>query len=184
MDRSQTMTFKKTPRAGLVAFACSFLLAALLSFAFVNASLAQAPGPAPAAPAAAPAAEAAPPACDGTAKPPVIEICTPNSGDTAWMLTSMALVLMMTIPGLALFYGGMVRKKNVGDTVMTSFAITCLISIMWLFCTYSLAFTPGTPFIGGLSRAFLQGIVSDIGKGGIGNPNLLAPTIPETVYSM
>src|SRR5437764_6168600 len=181
MDRSQTMTFKKTPRAGLVAFACSFLLAALLSFAFVNASLAQAPAPAPAAPAAAPAAEAAPPACDGTAKPPVLEKCTPNSGDTAWMLTSVALVLMMTIPGLGLFYGGMVRKKNVGDTVMTSFAITCLITVLWVVCTYSLAFRAGSPFIGGLDRAFLQGILSDISKN-IGNPNPLAPTIPETVY--
>jgi Amt family ammonium transporter len=75
----------------------------------------------------------------------------------------------------------MVRKKNVGDTVMTSFAITCLVSILWLICTYSLAFRSGTPFIGGLDRAFLQGIVSDIAKG-IGNPNPLAPTIPETVY--
>src|SRR6187431_3251662 len=72
-----------------------------------------------------------------------------NSGDTAWMLTSAALVLMMTIPGLGLFYGGMVRKKNVGDTVMTSFAVTCLVSILWLICTYSLAFRAGTPFIGG-----------------------------------
>ncbi len=65
-----------------------------------------------------------PPACanDPDPKKAVLEKCTPNSGDTAWMLTSMALVLMMTIPGLALFYGGMVRKKNVGDTVMTSFA--------------------------------------------------------------
>ena len=124
-------------------------------------------------------AEAPPPACDAK----TLEKCTPNSGDTAWMLTSMAIVLMMTIPGLALFYGGMVRKKNVGDTVMTSFAITCLISILWLFFTYSLAFRAGTPFIGGLDRAFLQGIVSDITKG-IGNPNPLAPTIPETVYSM
>ena len=122
--------------------------------------------------------------------PPVLENCTPNSGDTAWMLTSMAIVLMMTIPGLALFYGGMVRKKNVGDTVMTSFAITCLISILWLFFTYSLAFRSGTPFIGGLDRAFLQdwarpghAILSDISKN-IGNPNSLAPTIPETVYSM
>ncbi|HWN52025.1 MAG TPA: ammonia channel protein, partial [Xanthobacteraceae bacterium] len=69
--------------------------------------------------------------------------CSPNSGDTAWMLTSMAIVLMMTVPGLALFYGGMVRKKNVGDTVMTSFAVTCLISILWLFFTYSLAFREG-----------------------------------------
>src|SRR6266480_4652541 len=181
MDRSQTMTFKKTPRAGLIAFACSFLLAALLSFAFVNASLAQAPAPAPAAPAAAAAAEAAPPACDGTAKPPVLEKCTPNSGDTAWMLTSMALVLMMTVRGLGLFYGGMVRKKNVGDTVMTSFAITCLVTVLWALWNYSLAFRAGTGFIGGLDRAFLQGILSDISKN-IGNPNPLAPTIPETVY--
>ncbi len=97
------------------------------------------------------------------------------------MLTSVALVLMMTIPGLGLFYGGMVRKKNVGDTIMTSFAITCLITILWVVCTYSLAFRGGTPFIGGLDRAFLQGIVSDIAKG-IGNPNPLAATIPETVY--
>jgi Amt family ammonium transporter len=97
------------------------------------------------------------------------------------MLTSMALVLMMTVPGLGLFYGGMVRKKNVGDTVMTSFAITCLISILWLICTYSLAFRPGTPYIGGLDRALLQDILSDISKG-IGNPSPLAVTIPETVY--
>src|SRR5437764_4704616 len=90
-----------------------------------------------------------------------------NSGDTAWMLTSVALVLMMTIPGLGLFYGGMVRKKNVGDTVMTSFAVTCLITILFAIVTYSMAFTGGSPYIGGLSRAFLQGIVSDIGKGGI-----------------
>src|SRR6266702_3032621 len=175
------MTSKKSSRGGLLALACGLLLAAFISFVFVNASLAQAPAPAPAAPAAAAAAEAAAPACDGTAKPPVLEKCTPNSGDTAWMLTSMALVLMMTVPGLGLFYGGMVRKKNVGDTVMTSFAITCLISILWLIFTYSLAFRSGTPFIGGLDRAFLQGIVSDIAKG-IGNPNPLAPTIPETVY--
>ena len=71
------------------------------------------------------------------------EKCTPSSGDTAWMLTSVALVLMMTIPGLGLFYGGMVRKKNVGDTVMTSFAITCLVTILWVICTYSLAFRAG-----------------------------------------
>ena len=165
------MTSKRTSRAGLIALACGFLLATFLSLAFVNGSFAQAPAPAAPA-AAAPAAEAAPPACDGTAKPPVLEKCTPNSGDSAWMLTSMALVLMMTIPGLGLFYGGMVRKKNVGDTVMTSFAVTCLISILWLVCTYSLAFRAGTPFIGGIDRAFLQGIVSDISKG-IGNPNPL-----------
>jgi ammonium transporter, Amt family len=150
---------------------------------------------APAAPAAKPAPPATP-ACaaavaaiDATDKyaavpavPAVLTKCTPSGGDTAWMLTSMALVLMMTIPGLGLFYGGMVRKKNVGDTVMTSFAITCLITVLYAIVTYTLAFTSGGPFIGGFSRVFLQGILSDINNGGIGNPNSLAPTIPETVY--
>src|SRR5580692_2398868 len=165
------------------------------------------PAAAPAAPAAAPAATApaaaaaakpappATPACAGAvaaipetdkfaavpAVPAVLTNCTPSGGDTAWMLTSMALVLMMTIPGLGLFYGGMVRKKNVGDTVMTSFAITCLVTVLFAVVTYSLAFTAGSPFVGGVSRAFLRDIVSDISKG-IGNPNSLAPTIPETVY--
>jgi Amt family ammonium transporter len=118
-----------------------------------------------------------PPACATGVTDP----CTPNSGDTAWMLTSVALVLLMTIPGLGLFYGGMVRKKNVGDTIMTSFAITCLVTVLWAVLNYSTSFTGGTPFIGGLSRAFLQGIMSDIAKG-VGVPNPLAMTIPETVY--
>ncbi len=171
------MTFKKSR---LVALLLAVLVGIFLSLSTFTPTHAQEP-------AAAPAAEAAPaaavPACDGTAKPPVLENCSPNSGDTAWMLTSMAIVLMMTIPGLALFYGGMVRKKNVGDTVMTSFAITCLISILWLVCTYSMAFRAGSPFIGYFDRAFLQGIVSDI-MNNKGNPNSLAPTIPESVYSM
>ncbi|MGB6965876.1 MAG: ammonia channel protein, partial [Xanthobacteraceae bacterium] len=147
----------------------------MLSLPTYQSSYAQTPS---AAPAAAPADTAAP-ACSAT----VLEKCTPNSGDTAWMLTSMAIVLMMTIPGLALFYGGMVRKKNVGDTVMTSFAITCLISVLWLLFTYSIAFRAGSAFIGGFDRAGLQGILSDFANG-IGNPNPLAPTIPESVYSM
>src|SRR5882757_11259210 len=180
------MTLKKSPRAGLLALALGILLGLFLSVASFDASYAQAPAPgaAPAPAAAAPATPPAPtPACaaDPDPKKAVTEKCSPNSGDTAWMLTSMALVLMMTIPGLGLFYGGMVRGKNVGDTVMTSFAITCLISILWLVCTYSLAFRGGTPFIGGLDRAFLQDILSDIGKG-MGNPSPLAATIPETVY--
>jgi ammonium transporter, Amt family len=164
------MNLKRFSRAGLFALAAALLLAVVVSVPAFHPAYADT---------AAAAADAAPPACDAK----TLTNCTPNSGDTAWMLTSMAIVLMMTIPGLALFYGGMVRKKNVGDTVMTSFAITCLISILWLFFTYSLAFRSGTPFIGGLDRAFMQGIVSDITKG-IGNPNPLAPTIPETVYSM
>jgi Amt family ammonium transporter len=167
-------------RAVLCALAAVVFLALLFSPPVLHSSFAQT-----ATATAAAAAPAAPPACDGVK---VTENCTPNSGDTAWMLTSMAIVLMMTLPGLALFYGGMVRKKNVGDTVMTSFAIACLISILWLFFTYSLAFRGGTPLIGGLDRAFLQGIVSNTFKDGfaqnIGTPNSLAPTIPETVYSM
>src|SRR3981081_4171601 len=165
------MTFRKPTRAGLLALALGVLFALLLSMSAIDRTYAEEA----AAPAA--AADAAPPACDAK----TLGNCTPNAGDTAWMMTSVALVLMMTIPGLGLFYGGMVRKKNVGDTVMTSFAVTCLVSILWLICTYSLAFRSGTPFIGGLDRAFLQGIVSDIAKG-IGNPNPLAATIPETVY--
>jgi ammonium transporter, Amt family len=173
------MTVNKSSRATLMTLICGLLIAAFVSVMFVNTSFAQTQAPAAPA-AAAPAATAAeppPPACDAK----TLEKCTPNSGDTAWMLTSMALVLMMTVPGLGLFYGGMVRRKNVGDTVMTSFAITCLITVLWTVCTYSMAFRAGSPWIGGLDRAFLQGIVSDISKG-IGNPNPLAPTIPETVY--
>ncbi len=169
------MTLKRLSRAGLIALALAALAGLFVSAPLLDHSTAYAQAAAPA-PAAAPA-EAPPPACDAK----VQEKCTPNSGDTAWMLTSVALVLMMTIPGLGLFYGGMVRRKNVGDTVMTSFAITCLITILWVICTYSLAFRAGSPWIGGLDRAFLQGILSDISKG-IGNPNPLAATIPETVY--
>src|ERR1700681_3931393 len=131
------MTLKKTSRAGLLALALGVLLGLFLSVASFDASYAQAPAPAAAAAPAAPPAP--PPACaaDPDPKKAVLEKCTPNSGDTAWMLTSMALVLMMTIPGLGLFYGGMVRKKNVGDTVMTSFAVTCLVTIVYAILTYS-----------------------------------------------
>ncbi len=98
-----------------------------------------------------------------------------NSGDTAWMLTATALVLLMTIPGLALFYGGMVRKKNVLATVMQSFAITCLVTVLWTVLGYSLAFTAGSPYIGGLDRLVLTGM-------GVDAVNELAKTIPESVY--
>jgi len=100
---------------------------------------------------------------------------TLDKGDTAWMLTSTALVLMMTIPGLALFYGGMVRKMNVLATIMQSFAVTCLVTVLWMIIGYSFAFTEGNGFIGGLSRFFLAGM-------GTTAVNALAPTIPESVY--
>jgi Amt family ammonium transporter len=106
-----------------------------------------------------------------------------NSGDTAWMLTSTALVLMMTVPGLALFYGGMVRKKNILATLMQSFAITCLVTILWWLVGYSWAFTPGSPYLGGMSRALFQGMSfqHDANKLTVSHLGL---TVPETVYAM
>ncbi len=95
-----------------------------------------------------------------------------DTGDTAWMLTSTALVLMMTIPGLAMFYGGMVRKKNVLAIAVQSFAICCLVTVLWMVVGYSLAFAEGTAFVGGLDLAFLSGMTLD----------KLSGTIPESVF--
>ena len=100
---------------------------------------------------------------------------TLDTGDTAWMLTSTAIVLLMTIPGLALFYGGMVRKKNVLSVVMQCFAIACLITLIWFVAGYSLAFTDGgslNSYIGGMSKALLKGVGKDS----------LTLTIPESVF--
>ena len=121
------------------------------------------------------AQDAAAPAAAATPAP------TLDAGNTAWMLTSTALVLMMTIPGLALFYGGMVRKKNVLATVMQSFAITCLVTLIWFIIGYSLAFSDGgssNAFIGGFSKFFHAGITNDtLWAPGVAN-------IPEWVFSM
>src|SRR5712675_1258292 len=107
-----------------------------------------------------------------------------SAGDTAWMLTSTALVLMMSIPGLALFYGGMVRKKNVLATLMQTFAITCLVTLLWWLIGYSWAFTPGSPFLGGASRAFFNGMTFIHDPTNRLTVSHLALTIPETVYAM
>jgi Amt family ammonium transporter len=108
-----------------------------------------------------------------------------NSGDTAWMLTSTALVLLMTIPGLALFYGGMVRKKNVLATLMQSFAITCIVTLLWWLVGYSWAFTPGgDPYlVGGTTRFLLDGMLYQHDAMTL-TVSHLALTIPETVYCM
>jgi Amt family ammonium transporter len=124
------------------------------------------------------------PAAAAPTEPYLAKFTDINSGDTAWMLTSTALVLMMTIPGLALFYAGMVRKKSILSTLMQSFAITCLVTMLWWVIGYSLAFTPGsTPYLGGTSRAFFNGMVylHDDSKLSVSH---LAVTIPETVYAM
>ncbi len=154
-------------------------LSALL-FALLLALPAFADDTAPAAAAAAAAAPAGPPKLD--------------SGDTAWMLSSTALVLLMTVPGLALFYAGMVRKKNVLATMMQSFTICCIVTIVWMVAGYSIAFTTGNAYMGDFSRIMLNGIAEHMVKGNDSQAFVLASgvkdvadmslTIPETVYMM
>lgn len=106
-----------------------------------------------------------------------------SSGDTAWMMVATILVLFMTIPGLALFYAGMVRKKSVLATMVQSFAICGVVSILWMVCGYSLAFTDNNPFIGGLDRLFLSGmsVLTEQNQVSI-YPG--AATIPEAVFML
>jgi ammonium transporter, Amt family len=100
-----------------------------------------------------------------------------DSGSTAWMLTSTALVLLMTLPGLALFYGGLVRTRNVLSVLMQCFALCCVISLIWVAFGYSLAFGEGSALIGGLANAWMRGVELD-------STHAVAPMIPETVFSM
>ena len=159
-----------------------FLALSLLTLSVSTAWSQDAP---PAAPAAVPAAtaDAAATAAPAPTAPILIGVDKINSGDTAWMLTSTALVLLMTIPGLALFYGGMVRKKNVLATLMQSFAITCVVTLLWWLIGYSWAFTPGSPYLGGSTRALFAGMtfMKDANQLSVSH---LALTIPETVYAM
>ncbi len=97
-----------------------------------------------------------------------------DSGDTAWMITATALVLFMTIPGLALFYGGLVRAKNILSVLMQCFSITALMTILWVAVGYTIAFGDGNAFMGGFGKAFLIGI----------GPDALSGTIPEILFAM
>jgi Amt family ammonium transporter len=152
------------------------LAAAVIGGPFAGPALAQntaapAAAPAAAAPAAAAPAAAAPAAA--TPAPPKID-----TGDTAWMLTSSVLVLMMTIPGLALFYAGMVRKKNILATLAQSFGATALITVLWMIIGYSIAFTDG-----GKNNALIGGVkYLLLGPMGLNSTSTLAATIPESVY--
>src|SRR6516164_8337825 len=98
-----------------------------------------------------------------------------SAGDTAWMLVSAALVLLMTGPGLALFYGGLVRRKNVLGTMMQSFILMAVVTVIWAVAGYSLAFGTGSSFIGSFQFAFLNGV------GTAPNPDY-APTIPQSTF--
>ncbi len=114
--------------------------------------------PAAAAPAAAPAEAAAAPAADAAAAPAPVPV---NKGDNAWVMISAALVILMSIPGLALFYGGLVRSKNMLSVLMQVFTVFALISVLWVVYGYSLAFTEGNDFFGTLDKLFLKGVTVD-----------------------
>ncbi|HEV2610060.1 MAG TPA: ammonium transporter [Noviherbaspirillum sp.] len=116
-------------------------------------------------------------------KPTLVDASTISAGDTAWMLTSTALVMLMTIPGLALFYAGMVRKKNVLTTAAHSFAAVCIVTVLWVLLGYSLAFSPGNAFLGGSAQIMLQGMeyMKEAGKLTV---HSIAPTVPESVFMM
>jgi Amt family ammonium transporter len=116
-------------------------------------------------------------AAAGFALPNLALAQTPDSGDTAWLMTSTALVLFMTLPGLAMFYGGLVRSKNVLSVLAQCFAICCAISILWMVIGYSMAFSDGTAYagiVGDLSKSFLSGVTVDSTSG----------SVPETVFVM
>jgi Amt family ammonium transporter len=158
----RTTTERPLPLLGLI------LLAAI---AFLEPALADPAGAGGALQLAQATPEAAPDAATEIAEPDE-EAPQLDAGNTAWMLTATALVLLMTIPGLALFYGGMVRKMNVLSVLMQVFATCCAMSIVWMVVGYSLAFAEGTPYVGGLERMFLAGLTVDG----------LSGDIPESVF--
>src|SRR5450755_652002 len=156
------MTFKRPTSAGWATLA----IAGLCAVGFVDAAFAQA---------AAPAADAA------AAAAPAAAAAVPNKGDVAWMLVSSALVLMMSIPGLALFYGGLVRTKNMASVLTQVFAIVAMVGVVWTIYGYSLAFGDGgsmTPWIGGFAKAFMHGVDANSTAATFSN----GVVIPELAY--
>ena len=147
------------------------LLAMLVAFGLGSLAHAQDNKPADAAPpaAAAPAADAAAPAADAA---PQAEAPKMDTGSTAWMITATVLVILMTVPGLALFYGGLVRTKNMLSVLMQVFVTFSLLSVLWVCLGYSLAFSEGNAIFGGMSKAFLSGVTPDSING----------VIPEYVF--
>ena len=117
------------------------------------------------------------------AAPTVVAQSTINAADTAWMMTSTALVLLMTLPGIALFYGGMVRKKSVINTMASVVAIAALVSLLWFALGYSLAFTPGSAFLGGTTQFWFSGM-DYMKEAATVAVSPIAPNVPESVYAM
>ena len=172
----------KTFLASIALFG-AFLLAAP---AVLAQDKAPAPVAAPAASAPAAASAAAPAAAPAEAAAPAATAApapTPNKGDVAWMLTSTLLVIMMSIPALALFYGGMVRSKNILSVLMQVFVVFSMITVLWCVYGYSLAFTEGNAYIGGFDRLFLNGTF-DAAKGEFAMAATFSKNtpIPELVF--
>ena len=143
-----------------------------------TAAMAQTPAAAPAASAASEAAAPAPAAAASAAPAPV-----PNKGDVAWMIVATAFVIMMSIPGLALFYGGLVRSKNMLSVLMQVFVTFSMIVVLWCIYGYSLAFTEGNQFIGGFSRLFMQGLFDPMkGEFTMGATFSKGVVIPELLF--
>ena len=155
---------------------CAFL-AVVLSLAFAGVTLAQDK------PAGAPDKAAAEAKKDEAKKEEAKPAPTPNKGDVAWMLTSTALVLMMSVPALALFYGGMVRSKNALSMLMQVFVVFSLVTVLWCIYGYSLAFTEGNKFFGGFDRLFLGGTFDNVkGEFAMAATFSKGVVIPELVF--
>lgn len=133
--------------------------------------------------AAAASAGVAAPSAGAPTRPKVVAQDTLNAADTAWMLVSTALVLLMTLPGVAFFYAGMVRRKNVINTMASVVAITAIVSLLWFAAGYSLAFTPGTGWLGGWDRALFAGL-GYFKEAGLVAVSHVAPNVPESVHAM
>ena len=117
------------------------------------------------------------------ATPTLVNQSSINAADTAWMMTSTALVLLMTLPGIALFYGGMVRRKSVINTMASVVAIAAVVSLLWFALGYSLAFTPGSGFLGGTTQFWFEGL-DYLKEAGTVAVSPIAPNVPESVYAM
>jgi ammonium transporter, Amt family len=171
---SASLAWAQAPAAGPepVTGAAAVAATAALQAAGSDATPAAAAKPAPSPAAAAP-----------LTRPGLVAQDTLNAADTAWMMTSTALVLLMTLPGIALFYAGMVRKKSVINTMACVVAIAAMISLLWFAVGYSWAFTPGNSLIGNGSRMWFEGLdyLKEPGKVMVSH---VAPNIPESVYAM
>ncbi|WP_309639541.1 ammonium transporter [Methylibium sp.] len=171
----------------LLASLAASLVVGLAAFGFADIALAQDAASAPAAAAsmaAMPAAAAAPAAAASEAAPAAAAQPVPNKGDTAWMMVSTVLVILMTIPGLALFYGGLVRSKNMLSVLMQVFVTFSMIVVLWFIYGYSLAFTEGNAFVGGFDRFMMKG-VWDNAAGTFANAATFSKGvyIPEIVFA-